>query len=173
MKKSLIIPLAILFVLSGISFSYAFEEKNAVQAYAEMLKDSTAYILDVRTPEEWNLVGHPGKNKLSEGAQLDGRVLNISYGEFKGGSFAPNHSFVKDVQQLFPDRKKRILLICRSGERSKAAAIALEAVGYGKLAHISDGFEGITDTRGYRTVNGWKVAGLPYNYIPDGAYAGN
>jgi len=34
-----------------------------------------------------------------------------------------------------------------------------------------DGFEGGTDANGYRTVNGWKVIGCPYNFSATGIYS--
>ena len=47
---------------------------------------------------------------------------------------------------------------------------ALEAAGYTSVMNMLTGFEGGKDSDGYRTVNGWKVDGLPYNYSRDGGY---
>ncbi len=53
--------------------------------------------------------------------------------------------------------------------RSVKAAIALEEAGY-KASNILTGFEGGTDARGYRLVNGWAINGLPYTFNAAGAY---
>jgi rhodanese-related sulfurtransferase len=56
-----------------------------------------------------------------------------------------------------------VLLLCRSGARSRAAAIALTAAGYGPCYNVSEGFEGDRDGAAHRgSVGGWKVAGLPW-----------
>ena len=56
-----------------------------------------------------------------------------------------------------------VLILCRSGQRSRAAAIALTARGYGRCYNVSEGFEGDKDGAGHRgTVGGWKIGGLPW-----------
>jgi rhodanese-related sulfurtransferase len=54
-------------------------------------------------------------------------------------------------------------LICRSGVRSRDAAIALTRAGYGPCYNVADGFEGPKDEAGHRGARGgWKAAGLPW-----------
>ncbi|MGZ9035358.1 MAG: rhodanese-like domain-containing protein, partial [Rhodospirillales bacterium] len=56
-----------------------------------------------------------------------------------------------------------VVLICRSGARSRAAAIALTAAGFGPCYNVVSGFEGDPDPLRHRgTVSGWKVEGLPW-----------
>ena len=56
-----------------------------------------------------------------------------------------------------------VLFICRSGNRSKAAAIAMTAAGFARCYNVAEGFEGAPDDKGHRgVVGGWKVAGLPW-----------
>jgi rhodanese-related sulfurtransferase len=56
-----------------------------------------------------------------------------------------------------------LLMLCRSGARSRAAAIALTAAGYGPCFNIKDGFEGALDPERHRgAAAGWKAEGLPW-----------
>ena len=74
-----------------------------------------------------------------------------------------NDRFVDEVkaQGVRPDQT--LLLLCRSGQRSRSAAIALTAAGFKCCYNIAEGFEGDKDASGHRgTVGGWKVAGLPW-----------
>ena len=74
--------LVLAFMLSGIATVFAYEEIEPEVAY-DMVKDiENAYILDVRTPEEWYYVGHPGKDKCGHGAFLEEptrKVINIPW----------------------------------------------------------------------------------------------
>jgi rhodanese-related sulfurtransferase len=56
-----------------------------------------------------------------------------------------------------------VFLLCRSGARSRAAAIALTEAGFRQAFNISDGFEGDADQDGHRcNRNGWKAENLPW-----------
>lgn len=112
--------------------------------------EPTVFLLDVRTPEEWKWVGYPGKNKLGEGEELDGRVVKI---DWRGGNFMPG---VDAAFVGMPD-DTIIITMCRSGKRSYDAAKALIDAGY-NVYSMSDGFEGDKNAQGYRIVNGWKNA---------------
>lgn len=62
-----------------------------------------------------------------------------------------------------------IILMCRSGgTRGAPSARALEGMGFEKVYVVVDGFEGSTskdNPKGpWRSVNGWKNAGLPWSY---------
>ena len=145
-----------------------------VSIFEKDLEYEDAFILDVRTPQEWNWVGHPGKNNKNEGEDLDGNVLNVAIfvyheGYSKGDILILNTQFVKDVKRLL-NKDATIITMCRSGGRSKMAALALEAAGFTNVYNMLTGFEGDKDEYGYRTLNGWKVDGLPYNYSGDGDY---
>jgi rhodanese-related sulfurtransferase len=130
------------------------------------------YILDVRTDSEWTWVGHPGENRQGEGAYLDGKVVNISYLiEKPDGSTKVNPHFVEDVFARFDgDRHVNLISMCRSGGRSVQAALALDEAGFKNIYNMTTGFEGGRDAKGYRTVSGWKVDGLPYTDGREGAY---
>jgi rhodanese-related sulfurtransferase len=74
-----------------------------------------------------------------------------------------NDRFVAEVEALGVERDSPVLLLCRSGQRSRAAAIALTAAGFGPCYNVAEGFEGPHDAARHRgTSAGWKARGLPW-----------
>ena len=66
-------------------------------------------------------------------------------------------------------RETPILLMCRSGgTRGAPSAKMLAGLGYSQVYVVVDGFEGGSlkegERAGWRLVNGWKNAGLPWSY---------
>ena len=56
-----------------------------------------------------------------------------------------------------------VLFLCRSGARSRAAAVAMTQAGQERCYNIADGFEGPLDDKQRRgAVGGWKARGLPW-----------
>jgi rhodanese-related sulfurtransferase len=175
MKRQIIaIVMLALMAFTGNAFAYD-DVTPSVAAY--MVTNEGAFIIDVRTPQEWNWVGHPGENLLEEpeGTYLEGYVLNVAYmvyheGYSNGDVLIINTQFVKDVERLL-NKDDVIITMCRSGKRSVDAALALEAAGFTNVYNMLNGFEGDKNTvTGYRTENGWKVEDLPYNYSGVGDY---
>lgn len=135
--------------------------------------NTNVFILDVRTAAEWTWVGHPGKNKLGEGEALEGKVVNIAYLLERNGENIFNNQFLVDVRKTFGKNPNVTLItMCRSGKRSKAAASILAAEGY-DVYNMVTGFQGDRDSKGYRTVNGWAMEGLPFKASNAGAYVVN
>lgn len=113
-----------------------------------------AILVDVRTEGEWAHVGIPDTKAT------DNDPLFIPW-VFAGG--VPNPGFVEDlVRQAPEDQATELIFICRSGQRSIAAAIAATQAGFTSY-NVLEGFEGEPDPYGGRTVNGWKNRGLPTN----------
>jgi len=157
-------------MLAGSAAVSAYDNVTPTEAYNLATSDPNVYILDVRSDSEWKFVGHPGANKVGEGAALEGKVVNVSYKIDYKGDFVVNPSFVSDVAEVFEDNPNTVLVtMCRSGSRSVAAANALEENGY-TVKNMVTGFQGGKDVYGYRTVSGWVNAGLPYSYSKDGVY---
>ena len=160
--KNKLLWLGVLFFFIPATSALSFEEITPVDAYEMATTDANTFILDVRTIAEWKWVGHPGENKLGEGAALQGKVINISSRIEKKGQMVVNKSFLKDVDDVFYDNPDVTLItMCRSGGRGAAAAQILEDNGY-NVFNMVEAFQGSSDARGYRTVNGWVVSGLPY-----------
>lgn len=128
---------------------------NARKAWDLLREDPKAVLIDVRTKPECRYVGHPDLKSIGKEAMfVEWQIypdlkLNERFGDEVGAS-----SVAKDAT---------VLLLCRSGVRSKAAAIALTKLGYGRCLNISGGFEGPKDRDGHRgRDDGWKAAGLPW-----------
>ncbi|MFT5702110.1 MAG: rhodanese-related sulfurtransferase [Desulforhopalus sp.] len=160
-------------LIATAGFAFSYEDITPIEAISG-IQEAGAFILDVRTPQEWNWVGHPGINGTGEGEYLDGKVVNVSYmvyheGYSKGDVLIVNTHFIKDVKKIL-DADDPIITMCRSGGRSLNAAIALEAAGFTNVYNMLTGFEGEKDENNYRTVNGWKVDGHPYNFSGIGDY---
>ena len=113
-----------------------------------------AILVDVRTEGEWAHIGIPD-TKATENDPL------FIQWTFPGG--IPNPDFINDLNQQAPeDRATELVFLCRSGQRSIAAAIAATQAGF-TSSNVLEGFEGDPDRFGERTVNGWKNRGLPTN----------
>jgi rhodanese-related sulfurtransferase len=120
---------------------------------SEKIKDflndnSNSVVLDVRTEEEWNNVGKP------DAESLNSKTLFISI--LMGPDRQKNENFVQEFLDKKVSKEDNVLIICRSGVRSMAAAKLLEQQGYKNLINISDGFEGNPATG-----EGWKKSNLP------------
>ncbi|WP_314194317.1 rhodanese-like domain-containing protein [uncultured Arthrobacter sp.] len=113
-----------------------------------------AVLVDVRTEGEWAHIGIPD-TKATENDPL------FIQWTFPGG--IPNPDFVEQLKQQAPeDTRVELVFLCRSGQRSIAAAIAATHAGF-TAYNVLEGFEGEPDRYGERTVNGWKNRGLPTN----------
>lgn len=125
------------------------------QAWKILNDDPAAVLIDVRTPAEWNYVGVPDLNSVGK------QPLFVPWLFFP--SMEVNQNFVEHLENAGLGREAPLLFMCRSGARSRAAAIAMTAAGYGPCYNIAGGFEGNRDAEGHRgTVEGWKAAGCPW-----------
>ena len=128
---------------------------SATEAWDRLRNDPKAQLLDVRTVAEWNFVGLPDLSAIGR------RVHCVEWQSFPSG--AANPGFVVEASQALDDPRSQVMVICRSGARSRAAAIALTQAGFTQAFNIAGGFEGDADGEGHRGgVNGWKAADLPW-----------
>jgi rhodanese-related sulfurtransferase len=123
-----------------------------------LASEPDAVLVDVRTVPEWTFVGVPDLASL-------GRQLRcVEWQTYP--SMSVNSSFVVDVEraaQIADRRDTPLVFICRSGVRSRAAAIAMTAAGYSRAYNVAEGFEGDLDAHKHRSVGkGWKAANLPW-----------
>lgn len=122
------------------------------EAWAKL--EEGAILVDVRTEGEWAHIGMPD-TKATENDPL------FIQWTFPGG--IPNPDFIEQLKQQAPeDAGAELIFLCRSGQRSIAAAIAATQAGFTSY-NVLEGFEGEPDRYGERTVNGWKNRGLPTN----------
>lgn len=129
--------------------SEAVSEIDLAAAWETLEADPRAVLIDVRTTAEWQFVGTP----RTPGAD----PLLIEWNTWPDGSRNPR--FVEQVrEQVAPDQT--VLLLCRSGARSRAAASALTDAGFAHCHNVTAGFEGPLDDEGHRG-GGWKGS-LPW-----------
>ncbi|MEJ0016607.1 MAG: rhodanese-like domain-containing protein [Acetobacteraceae bacterium] len=117
--------------------------------------DPKAQLVDVRTDAEWSFVGVPDLSAVGK------QVVPIQWQVYP--TMTRNGAFVEQLQEagFMPDH--HIYFICRSGQRSLAAALAAQAAGFPNAYNVADGFEGGVDAHGHRGVaSGWKAQGLPW-----------
>lgn len=106
-----------------------------------------AVLIDVRTAEEFKFVGRvPG-------------AVNVPWHGTERGALA---RFFEGLRP-YVLAAQPLLLICRSGVRSHAAANAVHAKGIKRVYNVLEGFEGQIDERRQRGhIDGWRYHGLPW-----------
>ena len=118
-----------LIILISFGLSYAYENLNSKQFHEMVQKERNVIVLDVRTPQEYEADGHIPNSIL-----IPIQVLP---------------QYVKDLEK-FKDRK--ILVYCRSGNRSVVASKFLEQYGFKNVYNLKGG------------IIEWKNQGLPVEY---------
>jgi rhodanese-related sulfurtransferase len=130
---------------------------SAKQAWDILKEEEGACLIDVRTRAEWMFVGVPDIEELGK------QTLFVEWQNTQG----QNSAFVDEVQRKLKERntpaKTQLLFLCRSGQRSRAAAISCTEAGFTACYNIASGFEGDLDQDRHRgTLNGWRHGGLPW-----------
>lgn len=137
---------------AGAGYAGDVQPRDAWEALASRAE---AVLVDVRSTAEWTFVGLPDLRELQKQPVL------VPWQNFPG--MAPNADFLQTLQAQVPDRAAPLYFLCRSGGRSRAAAIAATAAGYADCYNIATGFEGNLDEAAHRgTRDGWKALGLPW-----------
>ena len=113
----------------------------------QWVQDGKAVLIDVRTDAEREWVGYvPG-------------AVAVAWKQWPG--MAMNASFDEQLLAAVPAGGK-VVLLCRSGVRSVAAAKRATELGV-EAYNILEGFEGDVDGSGQRNrVGGWRFHGLPW-----------
>jgi len=133
---------------------------TAQEAADFVTENSQAVFVDVRTPEEIDKTG------LATGT--DALIpLVLSTTNKKMGlnpDFLPG--MIAMILKRGVSQSDPIVIICRSGNRSATAANLMASLGFDNVYTVTDGYEGdrapTGPTKGQRTINGWKNAGLPW-----------
>ncbi|MDJ0949525.1 MAG: rhodanese-like domain-containing protein [Alphaproteobacteria bacterium] len=125
------------------------------EAWKILSEDPDAVLIDCRTQPEWGFVGVPDLSGLGK------EVLFVPWQIYP--AMQGNPAFADQIASAGVGKDAKLLFLCRSGMRSKAAAIAMTEIGYAAAYNVSEGFEGGLDQRRHRGVaEGWKAAGLPW-----------
>jgi len=141
-------------VLGVAGMAYA-GEKNPKEAWDLLNSNPTAQLIDVRTGPEWSFVGIPDLSSIGR------QTILLSWQNFP--LMNVNADFGAQIRKAVPAADTPLLFICRSGQRSRAAAESITALGYSQCYNVSEGFEGGPDRERHRgRTGGWKAAGLPW-----------
>ncbi len=128
---------------------------SAQEAWELLSSESDAVLVDCRTVAEWSFVGVADLDAVGKAS------LMAEWQSYPSMAVNPNFADSLRDKGVTPDRA--VVFMCRSGARSKAAAIEMTKQGYARCYNLAGGFEGGLDEEGHRgTVNGWKSAGLPW-----------
>jgi len=134
-----------------VGMTYA-GDLTPTEAWELLHREPEAALVDVRSEPEWMFVGVPHI------ADLGRRLVTVSWNHWPGGR---NPTFLEDLAAAGVTGGP-VLFICRSGARSRAAAIAATQAGIAPAYNVSEGFEGDLDEHGHRGGNGWRSRGLPW-----------
>ena len=111
-------------------------------AYKLLLGLDNAFLIDVRTNNEWKEDGVPKfKN-----------VIFITYSPYN------LDGFIEEIFDKINDKECEIFFICRSGKRSFISASLIQNHGYKNCHNIQDGF------CGSEVGLGWIKNNLPYRF---------
>ncbi len=139
----------------------SIQQINSLQAFELLKSDKNSILIDVRTPEEFNLVG------TVNASDFDNRMILLPWQFYQNGEPNPdflsnfennlNNFFTKDLFDI------KLIFICRSGVRSEYSADYVANYGYKNSFNINDGFEGAININNQRSkINGWKYNNLPW-----------
>lgn len=128
-------------------------------AYALLGKDPRAVLVDVRTEPEWQFVGVPDLTPLGQ------TPIFKQWQVYPSMERAPDfvESLAEELRQRGADAATPLVFLCRSGARSRQAAIAMTSAGWSHCYNIAEGFEGILDDNRHRgQLNGWQARAFPW-----------
>jgi rhodanese-related sulfurtransferase len=119
-----------------------------LEAHQFLQQHPDAVLVDCRSEMEFLFVGHPS------GAH------HVAWND--GPDWEVNPHFVGQVRKI-ASMNRPVVLICRSGQRSVDAGVALEQSGFTDVINVLEGFEGPLDEQHQRSrVSGWRKDGLPW-----------
>ena len=118
------------------------------EAFEFLRSNPDSVFIDCRCEMEYLFVGHPLGALLVPWSEAANREIN------------PH--FVAQVKRS-ASTEVPVVLICRSGARSREAASALENAGFTRVFNVLHGFEGELDEQRHRGAkSGWRHDGLPW-----------
>jgi rhodanese-related sulfurtransferase len=132
---------------------------SALDAWRDLAATADATLIDVRTAAEWAFVGLPTLATIGKAPLL------VAWNEFPSGAQLPD--FAGRLKAALAEAEvgldAPLYFLCRSGARSRSAAIVATAAGYRHAYNIEQGFEGALDADKHRATPGsWKAEGLPW-----------
>ncbi|MGK5031155.1 rhodanese-like domain-containing protein [Janthinobacterium sp. MDT1-19] len=115
----------------------------------QLVQAGKAALVDVRTNEERTFVGYVPAS------------LHVAWAT--GTAMHRNPRFVRELESKVGGKDAVVVLLCRSGKRSAAAAEAAAKAGFTHVFNIAQGFEGDLDAQQQRGHSGgWRWHALPW-----------
>lgn len=131
---------------------------SVADAWRDLQATPDAALIDVRSAAEWSFVGVPTLDAIGK------TPLLVAWNDFSAGllpDFAARLETALAKAGIGPDAP--LYFLCRSGARSRSAAISATAAGHRRAYNIEHGFEGALDADRHRATPGsWKAEGLPW-----------
>ena len=128
---------------------------SSQECFEILSNKADAYLIDVRTQPEWQLVGVPDLSSINQ------ETIFISWQIYP--DMNENKNFKKQIFDRGIQKENNLYFICRSGQRSRYAANLLIENGFSNCFNIHDGFEGDLNQQNKRSlINGWKYNNLPW-----------
>lgn len=132
---------------------------SAKDAWQGLRSSAAAALIDVRSRAEWVFVGVPVLSSIGK------NTVPVEWNDFATGKVVPD--FVGRLKAALAENgiadDAPLYFICRSGNRSRNAAISATAAGHPACFNIEHGFEGPLDSERHRNTPGsWKAEGLPW-----------
>jgi len=145
--------------MSGIQVGAYAGDVDVKAAWGDLATSAAAVLVDVRTRAEWSYVGVPVLDSIGKA------TIFVEWDDFATGGLVPD--FVGRLRSALDQKgvakDAPLYFICRSGNRSRQAAIAATAAGYAHAYNISLGFEGRLDGQRHRATPGsWQGDGFPW-----------
>jgi len=129
------------------------------EAWDSLARSAAATLVDVRTQAEWAYVGVPVLSSIGKATVL------VEWDEFPTGALVPDFigRLKSELDKLGIDKGAPLYFICRSGNRSRQAAMLATDAGYSRAFNVEYGFEGRLSPERHRSTSGsWKAEGLPW-----------
>lgn len=135
------------------------ENVSVTEVWKRLASDAASILIDVRTRAEWAYVGLPDLSGIGK------QVIMVEWQTFPDNRIDPG--FVANLKEALDaagvQKSAELFFICRSGGRSRMAAVVMAEAGYACCRNVAEGFEGPLDASRHRgQASGWKVAGLPW-----------
>lgn len=134
---------------------------------ARGVEQGNAYAGSLYPPEAWALVEAGAVTlvdvRTAEELKYVGRVPGSAHVAWQTGpALIKNPRFLRELESK-ANRDAVLVLLCRSGKRSAAAAKAATEAGFTQVFNVLEGFEGDLDTQQQRgDSGGWRHWGLPW-----------
>lgn len=102
------------------------------QCLADLKANKNAYLIDVRTEEEWQDTGIVDLNDAKDSILLSW-IITTPY-------IRINSNFLSEISKLVEDKNANLYFLCKSGNRSGQAANASCNAGYSNCFNLIHGF---------------------------------